>query len=222
MRLTIVAATGRVGRELLGQALTAGHEITAVVRDPARLPTGTLIRPVRADFADPDPANLRDAVQGADAVLSAVGPAPSSEAGVASRATAAIASAMQDTRVRRLVVVSAAPVGPVSVAGRRPGRPDPGDDVAARLVLGPVLRRIFRAQYADLAEMEEVLRSSGLAWTAIRPPRLTDGPVTGTYRTAMGRNLKGGRQIARADVAHLMLAVLDRPETVGETVGIAV
>lgn len=38
MRLTVFGATGGVGREVVGQALAAGHEVTAVVRDPARLP----------------------------------------------------------------------------------------------------------------------------------------------------------------------------------------
>ena len=55
----------------------------------------------------------------------------------------------------------------------------------------------------------------------MRPPRLTDRPLSGAYRTALGRNLRGGLLVSRADVAHLMLATLDRPETIGQTIGIA-
>jgi hypothetical protein len=44
---------------------------------------------------------------------------------------------------------------------------------------------------------------------------------TGDYRTALDRNVRGGLSISRADVAHLMLRVLDEPETVGHTVGAA-
>jgi hypothetical protein len=55
----------------------------------------------------------------------------------------------------------------------------------------------------------------------VRPPRLTNRPLSGTYRTALGRNLRGGLLVSRADVAHLMLATLDRPETIGQTIGIA-
>jgi hypothetical protein len=55
----------------------------------------------------------------------------------------------------------------------------------------------------------------------VRPPRLTNRPPTGTYRTAIGRNLRRGLLVSRADVAQLMLAVLDRPETIGQTIGIA-
>jgi uncharacterized protein YbjT (DUF2867 family) len=69
--------------------------------------------------------------------------------------------------------------------------------------------------------MEGVLRDGGLDWTVVRPPRLTNRPPTGTYRTAIGRNLRRGLLVSRADVAQLMLAVLDRPETIGQTIGIA-
>jgi putative NADH-flavin reductase len=75
--------------------------------------------------------------------------------------------------------------------------------------------------YADLAVMEDVLRASDLDWTVIRPPRLTNRPPTGKYRIAYGESVRGGLGISRADVAHLMLDVLDRPETIKQTVGIA-
>jgi uncharacterized protein YbjT (DUF2867 family) len=69
--------------------------------------------------------------------------------------------------------------------------------------------------------MEDVLRESDLDWTVSRPVRLTDKPLTGTYRTAYGQNVRRGLLISRADVAHCMLRVLDEPETFGQTVGIA-
>jgi len=55
----------------------------------------------------------------------------------------------------------------------------------------------------------------------LRPPRLTDKPFTGRYRTAYGHSVTGGRSIPRADVAHCMLAVLDQPESIGQVIGIA-
>ena len=55
----------------------------------------------------------------------------------------------------------------------------------------------------------------------MRPPRLTNRAETGSYRTAYGRNLRRGLTVSRADVAHLLLAVLGQPETIGQTVGIA-
>ena len=77
-------------------------------------------------------------------------------------------------------------------------------------------RAAFGKVYADLAEMEDLLRDGDLDWTAVRPPKLTSKPFTGRYRTAAGQNVRGGWSVPRADVAHLMLAVLGRPETIGQ------
>jgi putative NADH-flavin reductase len=220
MKLTVFAATGGIGRQLLDQALAAGHDVTAVVRNPAPLPAE--VRAVTADLTTAGPAALEPAVAGADAVLSGLGPRSRADAGVASRGTLAIVEAMRATGVRRVVVVSAAPVATVASPGRPdPPRHDPGDGLVTRRVLMPLLLATLREVYRDLALMEDALRDSTLDWTVVRPPRLTDGPLTGTYRTALGRNLRGGLLVSRADVAHLMLATLDRPETIGQTIGIA-
>ena len=71
MKLTIFAATGGIGRQALEQAVAAGHDVTAVVRNPGKL-SGE-VRIVTADLAAPDPAALERALQGADAVLSGLG-----------------------------------------------------------------------------------------------------------------------------------------------------
>jgi uncharacterized protein YbjT (DUF2867 family) len=85
----------------------------------------------------------------------------------------------------------------------------------------PILKASLRANYADLARMEEVLRDSDLNWTVVRPPRLTGKPLTGTYRRAYGQNIRHGLFISRADVAHYMLRALAAPETFRQTVSIA-
>jgi putative NADH-flavin reductase len=221
MKLTIVAATGGIGRHLLTQATAAGHDVTALVRNPASL-AGTPVRVVAADLSAADPAVLESAVGGADAVLSGLGPRSAADAGIAARGTRGVVDAMHATGVRRIVVVSAAPVGTVPSPGRpHPPKRDPGDGFFMRYLLSPAVKAALRKHYADLALMEDVLRDSDLDWTVVRPPRLTDKPVTGRYRTAYGRNLRGGVLVSRADVAHLMLRALDEPETVGQAIGIA-
>jgi uncharacterized protein YbjT (DUF2867 family) len=90
-----------------------------------------------------------------------------------------------------------------------------------RHVLSPFAGRVLRSHYLDLAVMEEDLRDSGLEWTVVRPPRLNNKPLTGHYRRAYGRNIRGGFAIPRADVAHVMLRVLDEPESIGRYVGVA-
>jgi uncharacterized protein YbjT (DUF2867 family) len=224
MRLTIFAATGGIGRHLLEQAVAAGHDVTAVARNPKNLPSQAgEVRVVTADLAAADPAVLTSAVDGADAVLSGLGPRnPRTEAGIASRGTRAIVAAMQATGARRIVVVSAAPVGTVPSPGHpNPPKHDPGDGFIMRHLGAPLAGAMFRAHYADLALMEEILRDSGLDWTISRPPKLTDKPLTGGYRTAYGQNVRGGWSVTRADVAHHMLHVLDQPETIKQIIGIA-
>ncbi|HEX5114733.1 MAG TPA: NAD(P)H-binding protein [Pseudonocardiaceae bacterium] len=220
MKLTIVAATGGIGRHALDQALAAGHDVTAVARNPSRLPDRA--RRITVDLARPDPAVLQDAVQGADAVLSGLGPRGSADHGITSRGTRLIVEAMLATGTHRLIVVSAAPMGTVASPGRpHPTKHDPGDGFVMRYLGAPFARTMFAKHYADLGVMEDILRDSTLDWTIMRPPRLTDKPLTGTYRTAYGQNLRRGPLISRADVAHCMLRTIDRPDSIRQTVGIA-
>ncbi|MFB7865115.1 NAD(P)-dependent oxidoreductase [Streptomyces sp. NPDC056069] len=211
MKLTVFGATGGIGREVVRQALDAGHEVTAVVRDPARFTvTGERLEVFRADLTDPEA--LRGAVAGRHAVLSGLGARNRADAatGIAARLTRPVLSAMDAEGVRRLLVVSAAPLGPVP----------PGQGVADRAVLA-IVNSVLKDVYADLRVMERELAASATDWTSVRPPKLTDKPVTGRYRTVVGGNPPRGRSLARADVAHAMLAMIDDPSTVKQGVGVA-
>lgn len=220
MNVTIVGATGRIGRLAVDQAVAAGDRVTAVARHPTGLPPA--VRSVRADLSAPDPSVLASALEGADAVVSGLGPRSRADAGITSRGTRAIVEAMKETGVRRIVIVSAAPVSTTASPGRPdPPRYDPGEGFVMRHLLTPAIKVVLRAHYDDLARTEDLLRDSGLDWTVVRPPQLKDRPLTGTYRTALEHNLRGGAWVSRADVAHFMLAVLDRPDTIGHAIGIA-
>ncbi|MFJ5230457.1 NAD(P)-dependent oxidoreductase [Kitasatospora sp. NPDC088391] len=222
MELTVLAATGGIGRHLLRQALAAGHQVTAVVRNPVKLGARPGARVIRVDLATAGPEELRAAVEGADAVLSGLGPVGKGEAGVAEQGTRAVVEVMRAAGTRRLVVVSAAPIGTVPSPDRpHPPRHDPGEGPLTRHLLTPIVKRVLRAHYADLARMEDAVLASGLDWTIVRPPRLTNGPLTGAYRTAHGRNLRGGSTISRADVADSMLRAAADPDTVGQILGVA-
>jgi putative NADH-flavin reductase len=223
MKLTIFGATGGIGAELFQQSLAAGHEVTVAVRNPSKLVAnrnGT--RVITADLETPEPRALESAVAGTDAVLSGVGPRPMAKAGVAEHGTRAIVAAMRATGVRRIIVVSAAPISTMPSPGRpHPPSHDPGEGFFMRNLGTPFFKTVLRERYTDLALMEDVLRASDLDWTIFRPPRLTNGRITGTYRTAFGRNLKGGALISRANVAHAMLAAIGQRETIRQEIGVA-
>jgi uncharacterized protein YbjT (DUF2867 family) len=211
MKITVFGASGRIGGHVVHQALDAGHKVCAVVRDPASI---ALRHPALEVVAVPglvEPGPLGPAVDGSDAAISAVGPRRASDVTVASSTTRGILRALDAAGVRRFVAVSAVPVGPIPA--------DAG--LLQRRVLIPVISALLRKGYADLALMEREIQQSGTEWTIVRPPRLTNQALTGAYRTAIESVPPHFTTIGRADVAHLMLAVLDDPSTVGHAIGIA-
>jgi len=106
-----------------------------------------------------------------------------------------------------------------------PGRPTPPNTTRRRVLhaalFRPFAKAAFRMVNADLARMEGILAESGLARTVVRPPQLTDKPLTGAGRTAYGQNTRGGCSVPRADVAHHMLGLLEQPEAIHQIIGIA-
>ncbi|REE98269.1 NAD(P)-dependent oxidoreductase [Thermomonospora umbrina] len=220
MKLTIVAATGGTGRALLDQALAAGHDVTAVARNPRDLPPEANV--VKADMTTVDPADLAPAVLGADAVLSCLGPRGKADHGVCAAGTGRIVEAMKATGARRLIVISSESMTTVPSPGNpNPPRHDPGEGFLLRHVVGPPARRFFlRDVYADLGVMEDLVRASGLDWTIARPALLVDKPLTGVYRTAVDRKPRGGFRISYADLGHFMLRCLQDEDTVGKAISL--
>jgi len=211
MRITVFGATGGIGGHVVRQALEAGHKVTAVVRTSSQFEVEhsslEVVRVPGLDEAGP----LRDAVDGSEAVISGVGPRGRKSGAVASGSTRSMLTAMEAAQVRRFVAVSAAPLGPI-----------PADEsFLNRRVVHPVINAFAADVYADLRVMEADIRSSATDWTVVRPPKLTNKALTGTYRTVVGGSVTRGYFISRADVAHLMLAVLDDPATLNQPIGLA-
>lgn len=203
MKLTVFGATGGTGVEVVCQALTRGHEVTAVVRDPARLavPAHDRLEVVTANvFA---PAELVPAVSGREAVISALGPRDRGPTTVCRDGTSGIMSAMDTAGVRRLVVVS------------NSGMHTDGDGLFVRRVVKPILIRMLREGYEDMQVMEDRVRASGLDWTVVRPPKLTDKPATGRVRSSVGGNVRGSFTITRADLAAYVLRAAQDDELIG-------
>ena len=208
MKLTIFAATGGIGRQLLEQAIAAGHDVTAVVRSPEKL-SGEAVRVVRADLAAPDPAALESAVERGR--RGPVRPRPAVERRRRDRGPGHGGHRGGDAgntrpphrRGQRRAGRHRAVAGPPPAAEARPGR---------RVLHAPPVQP--RGQGRCSARSTPIWRRwktscATAAWTGrvVRPPRLTGKPGTGRYRTAYGQNVRGGWIVPRADVAHLMLRV---------------
>lgn len=202
MKLTILGATGGTGQAFVDQACAAGHDVTAVVRTPGGLAPRPHLTVATMD-------ELASAVAGRDAVLTAIGPRGRGPTTIQTDTTTTIIEAMRTAGVRRLVCVS------------NSGMHTDGDGPMTKALVKPMLRRMLRHGFADMRGMEEVVWVSGLDWTILRPPRLTNGRHTGTYRTEMNRNVRGGIQVSRADVADYMLRCLTDPATVHAAISVS-
>jgi putative NADH-flavin reductase len=157
-----------------------------------------------------DPAAIVPAVDGADAVVTAIGPRGRGPTTVSADSTRSIVEAMEKCDTRRLLTVTGSIVD------------DDGEGFFMRTVAKPLFRRtLLRDVCADMRRAEAVVHDSGLEWTIVRPPRLLDKPGTGRYRLGFERNVPRAVTIPRADVATAILELLDRPDSVGHHVFVA-
>jgi len=193
MQIAILGGTGGIGGHVLSWALDAGHPVRALARSPQALAPAPGLTVIRGDALDADA--VAEVIDGADAVVSALGPRGAKAPGLLAGAAANTVAAMQKTGARRLVCVSAA------------GAYITGDPHTNWLVKA-ILPRVLAKQFADTRQMEDVIRAADLDWTLARASRLTNRPGTGRYRVSPDYPPGGGWKISRADVAHFIAAVL--------------
>lgn len=191
MKLAVFGATGGVGQEIVRQALAQGHTVNALARNPGAIPAQPGLTLHRGNVLNPDDVSLT--LQGTDAVLVALGGRKGNHP--CAEGTRLIVSAMQETGVDRLIVVTS--------IGTGESRGNAGF-IFERIIIPFVLRD----EYQDKETQEAVVKASGLNWTLVRPSGLINGPGTGTFKAdpdlKLGRNGVRGR-IPRADVARFCL-----------------
>ena len=208
MKLIVFGSTGGTGMQIIQQALNAGHLITAVARNPAALNIqhkNLLV--IKADVLQLP--GFEAAMHEQDAVLSALGFRTAKDVTVYSQGVCNIISAMKTHHVKRILCVSAAAV-----------ETNPKLSFIYRL-LTKLLQRILRNPYTDVLRMEKQLKETGLDWTVVRPPRLTNGSLKGKYRFAVNEWLSHCVSISRADLAHFMLHHIDDANTYKSIIEVA-
>jgi putative NADH-flavin reductase len=200
MKLLVLGGTGGTGKHLVQQALDAGHEVTMLARDPAKVATQhARLRVVHGDVSDV--TALTSSARGQDAVISALGRGLSFKSEhLMERSVPNIITAMHDAGVKRLVFTSAWGVGAAF------------KDLA--LLPWIFFRTLLRDVYADKAVGEAMIRNSTLDWTIVLPARLHDGPLTRTYRSGEKLRMAGMQSLSRADAAHFILACVADPSTI--------
>ncbi len=202
MRVLVIGASGKTGHEVVRQALAAGHEVAAFVRDPSRL---TVREPrlsvVTGDVRSAD--DLRRALAGQDAVISTLGGRAKDTmtrplgdkpgVGVMEASTVAMIEAAGEAGVRRVVMMSTFMLAPNFRAG----------------IMKP-LALYYKGMNDDKRGAEEALRASSLDWTIVYATRLTDGARSGRERLVpVTATVTPRDNMSRSDAAAFLLAQLD-------------
>jgi nucleoside-diphosphate-sugar epimerase len=195
MDVVVAGGHGQIGLRLLRALAAGGHRGRGIIRNADHAPELEAAG-ARAVVLDLEHEEIgADALAGADAVVFAAGAGPGS--GPERKRTMDLGGAVKLIEVARAAGVERYVI--VSAIGA--ADPPAGDEGMAVYLQAK-------------AEADEALADSGLAYTIVRPGRLTDDPPTGRV-TAGARVARG--DITRQDVADLLLAVLKTPSTVGAT-----
>ena len=189
MKIFVIGATGRTGREVVEQALARGHDVTVFVRSPEAIGlTNEKLTVIKGEATEKD--QLVKAMQNHDAVVSTLGPRkPFKPSSLLHDSALATTRTMQRSGVKRLLILSA--------AAHFPG------------IFNRIVSLILRNHMRDSLSTEKVVRASGLNWTIARPPRLTHEKYS-SYRSRQDAAPKMGFTLSRKAVAAFMLDAMEQ------------
>ena len=200
MNIAIFGASGATGTLLTQRSLAAGYNVSALLRTPERFPLRDRVRVIQGSPFDI--AAVRQTIEGADAVLSALGARSLRKEEVLERAVPQIVAAMEETLsqakpVRRIIVLGAAGALPNSLDKQSAGRRWIVQNIVYKMLLKwPLTSQI--SQWNNLSH-------SKLDWTMVMPPMLSNGPARGTYRVDGDALPRKGSRISRAEVVDFMM-----------------
>jgi putative NADH-flavin reductase len=200
MRVTVFGAAGTVGSRVVAEALARGHEVTAVVRAPARAPEP----PAPARLRAGDAARAEEVAElsaGQDVVIAATRPAPGREDELVAVTRALLAGVAGSGA--RLLVVGGAGTLTVPGSGGRTVREDP-------VLCPPAWRPIAAAGAEQLAVCRTETRAD---WAYLSPPALLEpGERTGRYRLGADELLVDGQGRSAISAEDLAVALLEEAE----------
>jgi putative NADH-flavin reductase len=203
MKVAIFGASGGTGNLLTEHCLAAGYSVTALVRRPRKTPLHSKVHVIQGSVFDPSP--VYETVEGADVVLSTLGAhSPLRNENVLPRAVPRIVEAMKETGVRRIIVLGSAGALPSSLDKQPPWR----RWIVQRIVYNTFLKWPVAEQISQYA----ILSRSGLDWTMVMPPMLTNEAARHSYRIDDDALPPKGSRISRADIADFMMQQIDNPQ----------
>ena len=195
MKIVVFGASRGVGLKVVEQALEAGHIVTAFVRSPEKFEVKhTNLTVFKGDSMDA--AAVEQAIEGHEAVISALGPTRPPVPHMMETSAKNILAAMKKHGVHRLVSTTGAGV-----------RQPEDNPKFIDLFIGFLLNLLAQDVVLDSAENVKMIQASDLEWTIVRFPRLMDGEHTRKYRVGFVSK-DSGAQISRADGADFVMKEL--------------
>lgn len=204
MRISLFGGTGRVGSTLLQRLLEGGHHVSALARNPEKLPAHPNLTVIQGDAKEQDA--IAAVMIGSEAVVSALG---TDKTTTLSEAIPYMIEAMNEENIKRILTIG--------TAGILQSRMDPE---RLRYEAGDSNRKLTTAAKEHHAAFR-ALSASNLDWTIVCPTYLPDGEVTGVYRTEDNWLPVEGKQISTGDTAHFAEHELFACDHLQARVGIA-
>lgn len=205
-KIIVFGSTGTIGQHLVSQALTAGHQVTAFLRNRHKMSLQhERLSLVVGDVLDQ--ASVQEAIAGHDAVMCALG--AGRKGTIRSQGTLNIIQAMQVQGIDRLICETTLGAG---------------DSVGnlnffwKHVMFGWFIKEA----YEDHQLQEQYIKKSQLDWTIVRPGAFTNGVLTKRYRhgfSSTDRTIK--LKVSRADVAHFMLQQIGSSQYLRQTPGLS-
>ncbi|WP_418125945.1 NAD(P)-dependent oxidoreductase [Variovorax sp. 160MFSha2.1] len=211
MKLALFGATGSTGRHIIEEALKQGYALSVYTRDAKKLAAfAGKVEIVVGDLQDRDA--IAKCVQGADAVISALGPNGLKVQGdrPIMHGLSNIMAAMRRLGVRRLLQVSTASYRD----------PKDGFDLSSRAAV-LFFKVVVRKAYDDIRATGELIANSDLDWTIVRIPFLQDGPAHGGIAVGWYGRAKLGSKLSRGNLAKFLVSQIADKRFVRSAPGIA-
>jgi putative NADH-flavin reductase len=211
MKIIVFGATGGTGFQVVQQALNKGFEVTAFVRNPAKMNLANhALRIVQGDVLQP--GSVEAVIEGHDAVVCCIGSPVNKTGQLRSEGTKNILHAMMKRDVKRLVCQASLGYADSSEILGNTG-------FVFKNIIAPFL---LKKTFADHQLQEAYIKETDLNWTIIRPGSLTNGKHTGTYKQGFKYSDRSVKvKISRADTADFILKQLQGNDSDKLTIGVS-
>ncbi|MDQ0639721.1 putative NADH-flavin reductase [Pedobacter sp. W3I1] len=198
-KILVFGGSGGTGKHFIEQALNAGCTVTAIIRNPYDFTmVHQNLKVIKGDVLIPK--TYEKEFDEHEAVVSCLGIPKIQQTTLYSSGIRNIVNMMEKSNSKRLICISS---GALDIP--------PNSSFIMTFLLRNVLQKLYKPIYSDMRMMEGIIKMSGLDWTIVRAPKLTNGKATGQYRNITGLPLGGIPKISRADLAAFIFThIIDR------------